>query len=123
MGFLVDIRKHNANIVRKTGLVHEGAIEESFRSVVHGSEITGAPALPVDPNDDPNAGKLRDSVTLTRESETESVIWTDVDYAPSVEDDTRGQHFHNGGPHGWKITAAGYHAVVDIVAQKVADSA
>jgi hypothetical protein len=119
--FLDEIRTHNAKNLERLALVQDGIDAEMFRSVVHGSEITGSPGQPVDPDNDPNAGKLRDSWTMEKEGD-ETILSTPVLYAPDVEFDLHGQHFRNGGPYSVTQSAAGFQAVVDIVAQKVSDA-
>lgn len=103
----------------RTLAIHVGSAEMAFESIVHGSLVTGAPALPVAPGNAPNAGKLRDGVTLEFPDATSAEITTPVPYAPDVEDNLRGVHFHSGGPHGWKLTAAGYPRIVEQVARRV----
>lgn len=119
--FLGDIARFNVNVLAKApSAVFDGVIDETFRSIVDGSQLTGAPSLPTAPDGVPNAGKLRDSVTVTRPDANTAVISTDVDYASNVEDNLEGAHFHTGGPHGWKLTVAGFPRIVQAVGQRVA---
>lgn len=118
--FMGDIAKVNAKTLRLVDEVFTGSGDQAFRSVVEGSEITGAPGQPVDPENDPNAGKLRDSWTKERRDDNTIVIATDVDYAPKVEDNIEGAHFRNHGPHSKKLTEAGWPRIVDVVAARVA---
>lgn len=121
MGFLDDIRAHNAKVEQKLALVQDGLETELFRSIVEGSEITGAPGQPVSMANVPTAGELRDSWTMEK-GETETVISTDVSYAPDVEYDLRGQHFTNHGPFSLNLTVAGFSRIVEVVGQRVAES-
>jgi hypothetical protein len=120
MSFSSDIASFNAKTIQKLDQVFDGVADEAFRSIVFGSEITGAPGQPFDPENDPNAGKLRDSWKIDRPSATEAVIATDVDYAPNVEDNIEGAHFRNHGPHSVKLTVTSFDRIVDVVGQKVA---
>lgn len=69
---------------------------------VEGSAVTGAPALPV------RTGNLRAGVQLEFVSTAESLIATNVGYAPHVEENVRGVEFRNGGPHGLALMIAGF---------------
>lgn len=120
MGFLADIQRFNAKVETKVDAVFDGVVDEAFRSIVYGSEITGAPGQPVSPDPVPEAGKLRDSWKKERVSPTEAVISTDVDYAEKVELNIRGAQFHSGGPHGLALTEAGFPRIVEVVAERVA---
>lgn len=83
-------------------------------SIVLGSPVTGAPALPVE------TGNLRAGVQLEFDAPDSALIYTNVQYAEHVEDNVRGNRFRVGGPHGWKLTRAGFQRVVDSEAQKAA---
>lgn len=83
-------------------------------SIVSGSPITGAPMLPVE------TGNLRNGVQLEFDAPDSALIYTNVEYAEYVEDNVRGVTFRVGGPHGWKLTRAGFQRIVDDEAQKVA---
>lgn len=89
-------------------------------SVKFGSAETGAPSIPVAPSEFPRAGALRDSVTVTYPDQHTALIYTDKPYAPDVEDNTKGHTFHNGGPHGWKLTIAAGVRVIENVARRIA---
>jgi hypothetical protein len=117
MGFLDEIRAHNANVERKLALVQDGVDAEVFRSVVDGSEITGAPGQPIG-----FTGKMHDSWKKDDESPTETLIWTDDGGAPAVEGNWGNVHFKNHGPYSLAQTIAGFQHIVDIVGQKVADN-
>lgn len=95
------------------------ASEEVLRSVQTGSELTGAPGQPVD------TGNLRASWNLQFESESESLISTNVEYAQPIEEGV-GPHgpltlrSAVGGFHSVQLTAAGFDRIVDAVAREVA---
>ncbi len=75
-------------------------------SIVSGSLVTGAPQLPVD------TGNLRNGVQLEFDAPNSALIHTNVAYAEDVEDNVRGVTFRVGGPHGWKLTRAGFPRIV-----------
>lgn len=84
-------------------------------SIVSGSPVTGAPQLPVD------TGNLRTGVQLEFDAPDAALVYTNVEYAPHVEDNLRGVTFRVGGPHGWKLTRAGWSKIVaDETAKAVA---
>jgi hypothetical protein len=82
-------------------------------SVRDGSALTGAPQMPVAPNDFPRAGALRDSITLTFPDANTALIYTTKPYAEDVEDNPKGHTFNVGGPHGWKLTRAAFPRIVE----------
>lgn len=81
-------------------------------SIVSGSPVTGAPMLPVE------TGNLRNGVQLEFDAPDSALIYTNVEYAEFVEDNVQGATFRVGGPHGWKMTRAGFQNVVDDEARK-----
>lgn len=83
-------------------------------SIVEGSPVTGAPQLPVD------TGNLRAGVQLEFDAPDSALIYTNVEYAEHVEDNVRGVTFRVGGPHGWKLSRAGFQRVVDDETRKAA---
>lgn len=117
--FAGELAAFSAKTAQKLEAVFVGSGDEVFRSVVEGSEITGAPGQPVAPAGVPNAGKLRDSFTKERASPTEIVIASDVDYAVDVEYNLGGFVYHNHGPHSRDLTAAGFPRILDVVAARV----
>lgn len=56
-----------------------GVADEVYRSVVNGSELTGAPGQPID------TGHLHDSWQLVKSLPLNAVVGTNVDYAPAIE--------------------------------------
>jgi len=98
--------------------VYTGVAEEVHRSVVEGSEITGAPGQPVD------TSYLRNSWQLAI-GPREAVISTNVDYAPGIEDGVGPNgpiqlRSPVGGFHSVKLTRAGFPRIVDHVVRKEA---
>lgn len=94
--------------------IFDGTLDELERSVVEGSELTGAPGQPVG-----NTGRLKRSWQTTRPAPDIGEISTDLDYAPIVEDGAMPLHSPVGGSHSVKLTVAGFDRVVDAVAQRV----
>jgi hypothetical protein len=113
MSFADDLEKFGAKTEKNLNDVFVGVVEETHRSIVEGSEITGAPGQPVD------TGNLRASWQRWFPSQTEAVIGTNVDYAVHVEDNVRGVTFRNHGPHSVKITKAGFDKIVGVVVKRV----
>ncbi len=87
-------------------------------SVVHGSTVTGAPGQPVD------TGNLINSWQLTFPAQLLARLTTNVEYAPAIEEGV-GPHgpmtfiSPEGGPHGVKLTVAGFQKLVDKVVREV----
>lgn len=82
---------------------------EMHRSVVHGSELTGASGQPVD------TGNLISSFILEFPTPLVAETTTNVSYAPDVEDNVRGVKFRVGGAHSVKDTIAGIDNIIDHV--------
>lgn len=120
MGFSDEIRRFAEKAERNTSAVFVATVVELRDSVKFGSAMTGAPALPVAPNEFPRSGALRDSVTVTYPDPNTALIYTASPYGPDVEDNPKGHTFHSGGAHGWKLTTAGFPRIVDTVAQRIA---
>jgi hypothetical protein len=90
------LRDYGAELEQWIDDVRIGSANEAFRSVVHGSEITGAPGQPVGGNPAfyPRGyvgGTLLNSFQLEH-GEDVSEISTNIIYAPGIEDGV--------GPHG-----------------------
>lgn len=104
-------------IKRLTPLTQEHFVNTAVAvhdSIVHGSPITGAPALPVD------TGALRASWQLTFPSPDVALIATGgIPYAIYVEENVNGVTFKNGGPHGVELTRLGFWRLVDDEAKKL----
>lgn len=112
---------------RARDVVTEGGIEVQ-RSVVDGSEITGAPGQPRD------TGFLASSFVPRRISSLEWEITTNVVYAPAVEEGQqqpyvrgsklitpRPMQFQSavGGAHSVALTRASWDRIADVVTERV----
>lgn len=118
MSFDGDLGKFTRKVETKSQAVFIGVGEECLRSIVEGSEITGAPGQQVD------TGALKGSWQRWFVSPTEQVIGTDSPYALQEEDGItwRGkpivQHSAVGGPFSTRLTVAGFGKIVEIVAAR-----
>lgn len=92
-----------------------GVTSEVERSVVEGSELTGAPGQPVD------TGTLRASWAGTFASPSRWSLSTNIEYAPVIEDNARGATLRSavGGFHSVKKTVLGFPNIVTAVFNKV----
>jgi hypothetical protein len=117
MAFADQIRKFARTMETDSRAAFVGACELSYGSIRDGSATTGAPPLPVDTR------ALYNSVQLTFAEDGTAMIATDSPYAIAVEDGLHGAVFHNGGPHGWALTVAGWDRIVDKAALQVVGSA
>ena len=98
--------------------------DEVRRSVLTGSELTGAPGQPVD------TGNLLNSWHAERVSETRWQLSTNTAYAEYIEDggNSRGQfnpargdpRSEVGGYHSVKLTRTGWDRIVEAVARRIA---
>lgn len=121
MSFDGDLDKFTRKVETKSQAVFIGVGEECLRSIVEGSEITGAPGQQVD------TGALKGSWQRWFVSPTEQVIGTDSPYALQEEDGisyAHGgkpivQHSAVGGPHSAKLTVAGFPQIVEAVTARV----
>jgi phage gpG-like protein len=94
------VRVMLAQIHQTTAAIFEDVGMEAQRSIVEGSELTGAPGQPVD------TGNLKTSWTRSYDSPTRQTIGTNVVYAPFIEDGV--------GPHGpltLRSTLGGFHSI------------
>lgn len=115
MSFAADLQKFTEKVERRTHDAFVRTTQEVHRSVVEGSELTGAPGQPVD------TGNLKSSWRpkfLTR------WLWqttTKVEYAPIIEDNLRGATLRSevGGFHSVALTRAGFQNIVDAVVTEV----
>jgi hypothetical protein len=100
MSFADQVRSFAVKVeAQSKGVIAEAATEVQ-RSIVFGSEITGAPGQPV------QTGNLRDSWIPEFVSPTEWHTSTDVEYAPPIEDGV-GEF----GPLTLRSTTGGFHSV------------
>ncbi len=127
MSFSDDLRKFAEDFKRDHDAVFAGVVTEVHRSIVEGSEITGAPGQPVD------TGHLRASWTTEFVSPREAVISTNVEYAVTIEENLRGAKVSSkdkygkpkpeiGGFHSVALTVMGFEKIVEHVVQRVTGS-
>lgn len=127
---------HNRRTVVQLGaMMHDhfvGCVDEAFRSVDEGSEITGAAGQPVGqygPGYHPGkvGGYLKASWQKVFVSRDSAIIGTNTDYAESIEDGLSYAHggtpmtlrSTEGGFHSVKTTVAGMGKIRDVVAERV----
>lgn len=126
-----DIRRRGVQLTAMAQEVFVGVVAELTRSIVEGSEITGAPGQPVGQygyvkrdgrlvayNPGQVGGTLKSSWQTVFESPTRAVIGTKLIYAQAIEDGV--------GPHGsltLRSTVGGFHSVDHTIrgAQRVVD--
>jgi len=116
MSFTAQLKAFSDKFERKGRDFFIGVTEEVQRSVVEGSEITGAPGQPV------QTGNLKNSWTPTLLDVFRWRTVTNVAYAPTIED-LVGITIRSpvGGGHSVKTTRVGWQNIVDHVARRVAD--
>ena len=108
------VRAMMAQLRGVTSEVFEDVGMEAQRSIVEGSELTGAPGQPVD------TGFLKGSFQRFYDSPTKQTIATNVVYAPAIEDGV-GQHgaltlrSKVGGFHSISLTYVGLQRILDAV--------
>lgn len=118
--FSDQLRTFTAKITASSQAVFTGTVEEATRSIVEGSEITGAPGQPVD------TGTLKGSWQTWYDDPNTATIGTNVEYAPYIEDggNSRGPftlRSEVGGWHSVAQTRAGLQRIVDVVTARVAN--
>ncbi len=117
MSFDGDLKRFGLKCEVRTHEDFVGVTTEVHRSLVEGSEITGAPGQPVD------EGILKGSFIPRFLSPWSWVDETNLEYAPSIED---GLSYANGGTpmtlrspvggfHSAKLTVAGFQKIVETV--------
>lgn len=111
---------NRATTVRVQSVLREHFLDvcaESERSIVEGSELTGAPGQPVD------EGTLKASWQIAFPDEDTATIGTNVVYAEPIEDGV-GKYgpltlrSQVGGWHSVKLTVAGFSRIVDAVTRR-----
>jgi phage gpG-like protein len=103
MGFASDMRRVQLRLSQRRREVFVGCVEETTRSIVEGSDLTGSPGQPVD------TGRLKASWQTVFESPTHAVIGTNVEYARSIEDGI--SYAHGGTPITIRSKVGGTHSV------------
>lgn len=118
MSFSDDLRRFREDLKRKHDAVFAGVVTEVHRSIVEGSEITGAPGQPVE------TGHLRASWNTRFLGPHTAVISTNVEYAPIIEENLRGARFRSkrGGAHSVALTVLGFQNIIDHVVRRVTGS-
>lgn len=116
-----DLQRIAIDIEARSQAVFVESMNEAKRSIVEGSEITGAPGQPVDENN------LRPSWFLRFLGPLEAVIATNTVYAESNEDGIARPH---GGPYRllsavggrWSVakTIAGMQRIIEVVSRRLA---
>lgn len=116
--FGAQLQNFQRKVAFRERAVFVGTATEVLRSIQEGSEITGAPGQPVD------TGNLRASWNIAFPDENTAVVSTNVEYAPEIEDNTRGASLRSavGGFHSVKITRAGFDRIVASEVKKVRDA-
>jgi len=121
MGSFADaVNRFTLTVEARNGALFTGCVEEVARSIVLGSEITGAPGQPV------QTGALRASWQTVFESPTRAVIGTNMAYAEAIEDGVGPYgpltlRSTVGGFHSAKMTIAAWGRIQAAVAARVAE--
>jgi len=115
--FAQQMAAFNTRLRRKVNALSTETVDEVFRSIVYGSEITSAPGQPVD------TGTLRDSwVREPVEPHVERVYSTDNPAkVASIENNWRGATLRSsvGGFHSVAITRLGFNRIVQVVNERL----
>jgi hypothetical protein len=121
VSFSDDLRRFTAKAETNIRDVHAGTVVRLHESITVGSPVTGSPGQPVD------FGNLVRSWGIEDEGDARSLISTPMEYAPGIEDGI-GPHgpltlrSAVGGFHSLKHTIAGAQRVVELEAQRVAET-
>jgi hypothetical protein len=115
--FSGDLKKFSLKVEARTQEDFVDITTEVQRSLVEGSEITGAPGQPVD------TGNLKSSFVSRFLSPLSWTVETNVEYAQSIEDGISYAHggipmtlrSPVGGFHSGKQTVAGFQKIVEVV--------
>lgn len=108
MSFADQMQRIVGKHIARLESVPAGVDAEVFRSIVDGSEVTGAPGQPV------RSGRLKASWQQERTGD-ESVAASDSPYARAVEENVGDVHYENGGPHSVELTVVGFPRIVQEV--------
>lgn len=109
---------HNRQTIIRVGAMLKdsfvGIVEECTRSVVEGSELTGAPGQPVGQygpgyHNGEKGGYLKASWQTVFDSPSQATIGTNTEYAESIEDGL--SYAHGGTPMTLRSTVGGFHSV------------
>lgn len=124
MSFSDDVRKFADDFRRKHDAVFAGVVTEVHRSIVEGSQITGAPGQPVD------TGHLRQSWNISFPDPHTAIVSTNVEYALIIEQNLRGAKVSSkdkygkpkpkiGGFHSVALTFMGFDKIVEHVVRRI----
>lgn len=115
--FREQLRQFTVTLATRERAVFTGVVLETQRSIVDGSELTGAPGQPV------KTGALKASWQSHLEGATTAIISTNIQYAPYIEDggNSRGPFTfrHGGGAHSVALTATNFDRIVKDVTARV----
>lgn len=120
MTFANGLHQFAAKVPVNQRAVFTSTVAQLYGSIRDGSALTGAPQMPVAPSKFPRAGSLRASVTVSFSDDDHAVIYTTSPYAEDVEFNAKGHTFHDGGPHGWSLSAAAFPRIVETTAHRIA---
>lgn len=108
--FARTLRRHAAMAMEREELLYQRSFDHATRSVLDGSEVTGAPGQPF------RTGNLYRAFHVTGSLASQNAaLVADLEqapYAPIVEDNLHGARYHNGGPHSIKITRVNFRHIV-----------
>lgn len=129
MSFSDDLRAFREKVLQRSRDVFVGATGDLHESVTEGSPVTGAPGQPVD------TGNLKASWQQTFPEEWQSLVATNVEYAPAIEEGIQEPYTtadgtevvpgpmtlrsEVGGFHSVKLTRAAWPRVVESVVRRV----
>lgn len=118
MGFAQDIAGFNQRLRQRESHLFVNVVSHVETSIKVGSPSTGAPGQPVD------TGNLLNSYQTKFVAPRVAEVSTPVAYAPDVEDNSRGVVFKSsvGGAHSVRLTRAGFPAIVEFEAERVASA-
>lgn len=108
MSFGAELRAAVEKAQRRERALFTNVVSAVETSIKAGSPVTGAPGQPVD------TGNLIGSWTTQFEGPRQALVSTNVDYAPSIEDNERGATLRSevGGFHSVRLTRAGFEKLV-----------
>lgn len=108
MSFEQDMERVIQYVTRNTHALTRNVAAHAFVSIVDGSPVTGAPGQPVE------YGDLYDSYQFAPLGNERFEVYSDLHYAPIIEDNLRGARLRSkvGGFHSIKLTRHGWQKLV-----------
>jgi hypothetical protein len=108
MSFEQDMDRIINTVLRNERALYRNCAAHAFKSIVEGSEVTGAPGQPIE------FGDLIASYQFVSLGNRRSEIFSDLFYAPIIEDNRRGATLRSkvGGFHSIKLTRNGWQNIV-----------